>query len=92
MESAPPVVVGPSVADGAFVPAVEAARGEPHVDQRGFEMTNAIIGDRYHLTYGIGRGKFGRCVRCCCHGQRAAADAAAAVAAAVWLLGPRSPD
>jgi hypothetical protein len=65
MESAPPVVVGPSVADGAL-PAVEAAGGEPHVDQRGFEMTNAIIGDRYHLTYGIGRGKFGRCVRCCC--------------------------
>eukprot|EP01048_Picozoa_sp_COSAG05_P017111 COSAG05_NODE_2290_length_3269_cov_2.473186_2_plen_443_part_00 len=44
--------------------AQQAARLAPvcvaSADQRSFQMNNAIIGNRYHLIHGIGRGKFGK--------------------------------
>ena len=75
MNSAPPVAqvaasqVAPAIggahqgdatSDAALMPG--AGKDDAPDHHCGFEMTNAIIGDRYHLTHGIGRGKFGRCV------------------------------
>lgn len=41
-------------------PLVPSSSARDHVDQSVFEMVNAIIGNRYHLARGIGRGKYGK--------------------------------
>jgi hypothetical protein len=44
-----------AASSGSFTPACTAM-----TEQRPFDMCNAIIGSRYHLVHGIGRGKFGK--------------------------------
>ena len=63
----PPAVVIPMTPDQAAEAAAAAAAAAPMVvsasrgiDQSPFEMLNAIIGNRYHLVHGIGRGKYGK--------------------------------
>ena len=63
----PPAVVVPMTPDQAAEAAAAAAAAAPLVvsasrgiDQSPFEMLNAIIGNRYHLVHGIGRGKYGK--------------------------------
>ena len=57
---APPLIgADDTVAPGAS-DWTQAASGQHTASRGGFEMCNAIIGERYHLTHGIGRGKFGK--------------------------------
>ena len=63
MELPPAIAMTPDEAAAAaekMPPDACAPAAARIMDQSAFEMLNAIIGNRYHLVHGIGRGKYGK--------------------------------